>query len=645
MKSTNISLGRWGLRLGGYISLAFCSIAPALLTFVEPPPQQWLDRHTQTLFFNLRGRVAPPAEIIILAIDDESIGAAEVYRDLPAMRDYLKPMENFPWQRVTYSRAIEQLMAAGAKSVTLDLLFDLPSSYGVKDDQKFAETLKKYASKVVLGTAYDESISPQGLTISLSKPNPTLQAAGAKLGFVNYPAPEADGRIHRLASNYRRQVLRPLGLPELPSLAEATLTAADVYYVDSEKSDINYYGPPRTFTTLPFSVLAPNKWEAYKEQFRGKIVLIGTTAEILKDVLPTPFSVSMPGVEIHANAIATLKDYRAINQGIPNPWGRGLFVFLAVGSLGIGLVVGAKRTNDRLLLALGCGIFWLISSYGIFTYFGLFIPAAAPFLGMIISGFSYFTTGVVQDQVEKRRFRSTLERYVAAPIVQEILKSPNDYNALLKGRKIKAAILFSDIRGFTTLSSHLEPEPLVEQLNVYLDGMVEAILAAGGTVDKFIGDAVMAEFGSPVSQGPVNDVRNAIGAALGMRATLANLRQEWRQHGQEPLFNGIGINYGELIAGDIGSKRRREYAVIGDAVNVASRVESLTKQYMTDLLITQSVYDLVAEEIDVIFMGEQEVKGRSGAVRLYSVLGFKGDDHTLYHQVHQDFQTHQQKSM
>jgi len=643
MKSKQVNLARLGLRLGGYLSLAFWAIAPALLTTLELPPQKWLDRQTQSLFFVLRGRVEPPPEIIILAIDDESIGAAEVYRDLPAMRDYLKPMENFPWQRMAYAKAIEQLMAAGAKSITLDLLFDLPSSYGAKDDQQFATILKKYPTEIVLGAVYDESVSPQGLTITLSKPNPTLQSTGVKLGFVNYPAPEADGRVHQLGSNYRQQVIEPLGLPELPSLAEATLNAAGIYYFESQNANINYYGTTRTFTTLPFSVLAPNKWNAYKDQFRGKIVLIGTSAEILKDFLPTPFSSTMPGVEIHANSIATLMQNRATRDMLPNPLWRGLFVFVIIGATGLILVLGAKRTVDRLFWGLGLGILWLATNYGIFTFQYLILPTAMPFLGIVLSGFAYFTTGVVQDQVEKRRFRSTLERYVAAPVVEEILKAPGDYNALLKGRKIKAAILFSDIRGFTTLSSHIEPEPLVEQLNVYLDGMVEAILAAGGTVDKFIGDAVMAEFGSPVSQGAKTDALNAIRAALGMRSTLAKLRQQWQQNGQEPLFNGIGINYGELIAGDIGSSRRREYAVIGDAVNVASRVESLTKQYMTDLLITQSLYDLITEEIDVIFMGEQEVKGRSGDVRLYSVLGFKGDDHSLYHQVHQDFKTHQQK--
>ncbi len=646
MKIQKINLTRLGLQVGNYLSLALWTIVPTVLTIYETPGVQWLNRQLQVQFLERRGRVKPPSEIMILAIDDESIAAAQLYRDLPAMRDYLQPMESFPWQRVAYGRAIEQLMAVGVKSVTLDLIFALPSRYGVKDDQQFAAVLKKYSSQVVLAASYDESPAPEGLTITLSKPNLTLQNTGVALGFVNYPPLEVNGRIHQLASNYRQQVVRPRGLPEIPSLAEATLQAAQRPYSDvqgsSVKADINYYGPARTFTTLPFSVLAPNKWDAYKDQFRDKIVLIGTTAESLKDFFPTPFGPTMPGVEIHANSIATLMQNRVINPGITSPFGQGLFVFFMVGVTNILLVKATRRTSDRLFWSLGLSGFWAIASYELFTYQFLILPTAIPVIGIFLSGFSYFTIGVIQDQIEKRRFQNTLERYVAAPVVREILKAPDDYNALLKGKKIKAAILFSDIRGFTTLSSHLEPEPLVEQLNIYLDGMVEAILEAGGTVDKFIGDAVMAEFGSPLSQGAKNDALNAIRAALGMRAALANLREQWQKNGQEPLFHGIGINYGELIAGDIGSRRRREYAVIGDAVNVASRVEGLTKQYVTDLLITQSLYDLIAEEIDVLFVGEQEVKGRSGVVKLYSVLGFKGDDHTLYYQVHRDFKAHQE---
>jgi adenylate cyclase len=151
----------------------------------------------------------------------------------------------------------------------------------------------------------------------------------------------------------------------------------------------------------------------------------------------------------------------------------------------------------------------------------------------------------------------------------------------------------------------------------------------------------MAEFGFPVSQGEKNDAMNAIRAALGMRQALAKLRSQFIQEGRNPFFNGIGINFGEVIAGDIGSLRRREYGVIGDTVNVASRVEGMTKKFQTDILITESLYQLVKDEVEVIGVGEHPLKGREeNLVQLYSVVGLKGDDQTLYHQVIEDLHKH-----
>jgi adenylate cyclase len=266
-------------------------------------------------------------------------------------------------------------------------------------------------------------------------------------------------------------------------------------------------------------------------------------------------------------------------------------------------------------------------------YAGLILPTAVPVMIIALSGLSFLGTGTLSEQFERLRLRRTLERYVAAPVVREILSQPENFQALLQGRKLKAAVMFCDIRGFTNLSLKVPPEQLVAQLNTYLNVMVAAIVAARGTVDKFIGDAVMAEFGSPVSQGEKNDALNAVKAALTMRKALADLRTQWQQQNQPTLFNGIGINYGEVIAGNIGSVQRLEYTVIGDTVNIASRVEGLTKEFLTDILITHSVYELVQDEVEVIHLGEHPLRGRDTKVSLYSLVGLKGEDPTLYHQV------------
>jgi adenylate cyclase len=181
---------------------------------------------------------------------------------------------------------------------------------------------------------------------------------------------------------------------------------------------------------------------------------------------------------------------------------------------------------------------------------------------------------------------------------------------------------------------------LIQQLNTYLGGMVDAILEYQGTIDKFIGDAIMAEFGSPVSRGEKADAMNAVNAALNMRSALMELRQVWQSENKIPFSNGIGINYGEVTVGNIGSARRLEYAVIGDAVNVASRVESMTKDLGTDIVITGALYEIVKDEIDVVDFGEHALKGRVGNVRLYGVIGLKGCDRQVYEQVQKDLKRH-----
>lgn len=627
-----------------YLLLGFWSFSGAIATGLDLQFVQWLERHTQTLFFAVRGPVSPPQNIVILAIDDQSLSAAQRYKDDPDKQAIAKLMENWPWQRTAYAEVTERLMAAGAKSVSMDILFDLPSGYGEADDQRLQQTLKRYANQVTLAAAYLESPAPQGTTTELFEPTPALKTTSLSLGLVNFLPVEADGRVHRLGSEYQKQVLRPLKLQMIPSFAEVTLHSAQLSYPQPKGSNIFFYGPAGTFKSIPFwQVLDPNTWNVYKQQFKDKIVLIGTTTATIgdSDIHRTPFAEKMPGIEIHANAIATLLQGKAIAEAIPNSLLRGWLTLLGVVWVGVLLDVLPKRPVEQLLGGLGSAIAYAGISYLAFTYGYLILPTAIPVAAIALSGLSYFTVGAIRDQLEKFHLRNTLERYVAAPIVQEILKQPDDFHALLKGKKLKAAVLFSDIRGFTTLSYKLPPEQLIELLNLYFNSMVEAIVEAGGTVDKFIGDAVMAEFGFPVSQGEKQDALNAIRAALGMRKALATLRSQFIQEGRTPFFNGIGINFGEVIAGDIGSFRRREYGVIGDTVNVASRVESITKKFGTDIVITESLYQLVEDEVEVLDLGEHPLKGREeNLVRLYSLVCLKGDDEALYNQILRELRQH-----
>lgn len=623
----------------GYLLIGFWAISGGLTTGVNLGIVQRMERQAQVLFFRLRGQVAPPEDIVILEIDQDSLAQGEFYQANPERYPELEPIQAWPWQRRAYAEVIEKLITAGAKSVSVDVIFELSSSYGAADDQQLQQVLQSYGNQVILATLHESFIGEQGVTNQLVKPNPLFQTSFNSLGLINFPL-DLDGRIYQLANDYDEQLLRPLGLAEeeIPSFAEATLRAAKIESTPSPGKEIFFYGPPGTFKQVSFwHVLDATNWEVHlrDETFKDKMVLIGATADSLQDLKRTPFSDTLPGIELHANAIATLMEGRAIAQALPNTTLRGLLVLLGVAGTGILLTNFLKKPVAQLLGALGIAVAWGAVGYLSFTYGGLILPTAVPIVAIALTGISCLATGATKEQLERLRLYRTLGRYVAAPIVNEILtQHADDFQALLKGRKLRATILFSDIRGFTTLSLKLEPEQLVEQLNTYLNAMVEAILAEGGTLDKFIGDAVMAEFGSPISHGEKNDAIRAIRAALGMRRALVELQQQWQEKGQELFFNGIGINFGELIAGDIGSYRRREYAVIGDAVNIASRVEGLTGKLGTDILITESIYQLVQDEVEVVPMGEYQLKGRQeNLVQLYSLIGLKGEDPTLYQQV------------
>ncbi|MEM9539749.1 MAG: adenylate/guanylate cyclase domain-containing protein [Cyanobacteria bacterium P01_E01_bin.42] len=616
----------------------------AIATVWNGLPIQWLNRQIRTQFFVFRGSIPAPDEIIILAIDEDSLKAFETFQESENGADITRLLSNFPWPRETYAVAIDRLMNAGAKTISLDLLFDLPSGYGVEDDRKLQAMLDKYAGKITLAAAYLEVFLDEGTSWQLAEPNPDLTTESLSLGFADFRL-DVDDRVHRLGRAYREEIVRPLGLPLLPSFAEATSSAYRNDTPQSSGDGLFYWGDRfESFRSISFwRILEAREWQRLQaeETFKDKIVLIGTTASTLHDFKATPFSLQMPGVEVQAHAIATLLEDKAILEVLPQLRIRGILIFLSTGAIALLLWFFSKYSLRQLSAGVAIAIAWLGISYALFTYAQLAIPTAIPILIILLCSGSYFTLTVIHSNLEKLFLQTTLERYVAQPVAKEILKNPENFYSMVQGRKIKVAVLFSDIRGFTTLSFLLPPEELIAQLNLYFYEMVEAIVGAEGTLDKFIGDAVMAEFGFPLSRGEKQDALNAVRAALAMRKNLAKLRETWQETGSIPLFNGIGISYGEAIAGDIGSWRRREYAVMGDTVNVASRVEGMTKKLQTDIVISQSLYDVVKDEIEAIDLGEHSLKGReSDRVRLYSVVGLKGCDRGFYDRVQADLKNY-----
>lgn len=624
----------------GHSLMISCAVFGAIALASQHP---WIVRtegYAQSLLWRLRGPIEPPDDVVILAIDEYSLSQGSLYRASPDLYPFLAPVESWPWQRQTYATVIERLMAAGARAVAVDVLFLDPSLYGPEDDERLEASLAQWGNQVALAATYDVSATDWGEFTTLMKP--TL-AGVVHQGLINFQA-DRDGQYRRAPDAVLAALRQYHSFTDtLPTFATATLQAAGEADPHWPSDQLFFYGPGGTIPTFPLvHVLDPENWPRYRDRFTDKIVLIGPTAVSLQDLKRTPLDNAMPGVEMHAQTVAAMLEGRTLNPLLVNPLAQGLVTALLIGGLGLGLGYRLSQPFPRLL---GFGV--AIALWGSAAYLlmmgppGRLIPLAIPVACLGMGGMAYTATGAIGDRLEEQRLRRTLERYVSPAVAKEILSQPEDFTSLGVGQQMQAAVLFSDIRGFSRLSYQLGAEQTVQLLNTYLNAMVTAILAERGTIDKFIGDAVMAEFGAPTSLGAPQDGLSAVRAALGMRSALADLRQRLKDTGLPPLFHGIGISYGNLVVGNVGSPQRLEYTAIGDTVNVASRIESLTKVVGTDILITRPLYDLVQDDIIAVDHGLHFVAGREKeAVQVYGVISLRGGSDTLYHQVQQDLHAH-----
>jgi adenylate cyclase len=284
-----------------------------------------------------------------------------------------------------------------------------------------------------------------------------------------------------------------------------------------------------------------------------------------------------------------------------------------------GLISRIQRPSLTLIfMAIGMMLYAAVT-YIIFAAKGLYIPVAAPqlmlFLGVVLPAIEQ----AVSQELEKRRVRNLFSRFISPEMVDQLIET-QDINSLNK--RANLSILFSDIRGFTSLSEKLSPEEVVSVLNPYLEAMTKVIDKFGGTVDKYEGDAIVAFFGEPVVH--EDHALRAVRTAVEMRAALTELDQQWERGGRPYHIEiGIGINSGEVFVGLLGSAQRINYTIIGDNANLASRLQDLTKTYQWPILVSESTYEQIKDEFEAQLVDSVLVKGRSEAVKVYKVLGQK----------------------
>lgn len=568
-------------------------------------------------------KTATPEDFVFLAVDEASLNLDQLEPEEIEASPALRLMsEGFPWSRAVYAEMIETVLSAGAKAVVLDVHF--PS--GGSGDDALRDVLDRHRGRVVIGSVFEnEPGSHDSLPRLYKDPSPSVLPPGAVedgvVGYVNF-WPEPD-RVVR-GAHYRIMDAELLGRSEAGGTDRRSLAFLALQKSGS-RAEVPRFGlirfcEPGSFRTVPlWMIFVPEMWEANLrngEIFRDKIVLLGPLATRFRDHFRTPVG-TLPGPEIHLHAMAAGREgafYRRASPAVV------MATCLAMGLAAFGVSAVLKRPLLWLgvlgLLVAGYGAAALLL-YNVAGFIpGLLYPAAT----LVFAGLTAFAYDFSLERREKARVRRSLERYVSRDVVRELLDSGSGVLSELGGARKEVAVLFSDLRGFTKLSERADPAMLVAHLNEYLGSMVEVVFRNNGTLDKFIGDAVMAVWGTIQSAGAQGDARRAVQAALDMLAAVERLRREWAQRNAPDLRLGIGVHYGPAIFGNIGSDLKMEPTVIGDTVNLASRLESLTKHYKLQLLLSGSVVGAAGEgafpfqTVDTV-----RVVGREAPVAIYTV--------------------------
>jgi len=613
--------------------------------------REHLESKTYDLRLRLRNLIKeqPPAkDIIVVAIDDKSIG--EIGR--------------WPWGRDVMAALVNKISAAGPKVIGIDVMFTERES--PEKDEKLAEAIKK-ADNVVLATAFEV---PQGRTVAGSpkevpdflwdsafmevrsqkgikwkdfavkaeKVKPSLPEIStvAALGHV-YTLPDMDGsqRWEILSLSYGEdcypqfalQIARvALGIPMKDMIlyggSGIGLGSAFISTDLHGRAVINYRGKERSFPYISASDVLKDRVPS--DVLKDKIVLVGTSALATYDQKVTPFSGNMPGVEKNANVVNNI----LLNNFIKKSPGVIELIAIIFTGIILGLTLPRLKAISSAFLATGFILLYIFVCCYLLVYHNLWANLLYPGTNMFTIFVTLTVIRFVHEEKKAREIRQMFSSYVSPKIVKELVENPE--KATLSGVRRTVTVLFSDVIEFTSLSEKRQPEEVVSLLNEYFHEMADIIFKWDGTLDKFVGDEIMALWSAPIEQ--PNHAELALRCALDMSEKLTKLQEIWRQRGTDVLDVGIGINSGEVLIGNIGAPgKKMDYTVIGDHVNLAARVEKLTRQYGTRILITENTFEYVEPVIKKGLFGHLElrelasakVKGKEKEVKIFELKGLK----------------------
>ncbi|GAA5483782.1 adenylate/guanylate cyclase domain-containing protein [Haloferula sargassicola] len=617
------TLPRRGHAFSGALT-ALAAVGLVALLTLAGPGERWIRRSDRALwdaFMRFSGGPPERQDLVLLGLDEATLSLDGLSEEEITAQPVLGMMrERFPWDRRVWAAVIDRLADAGVKAIVLDFVFG-EGSDPVADDA-LAAAIERHKDRVILTSAF--SMVGQGSGVTLTEPYDLFlgESYDVRVGYANFPIDPDDNlcRVARYTTTLGTEDGHPQpGEPEFRSLAAEIIDAMGgevpagehgLRFAVREHSGAMEVYAPRSL----YEIFVDRLWRANYDEGRslaGKVVMIGPVAPRFQDIKPSPVG-PLSGPQLHLQAVAC---------GLASAWitpvGSPTAVLLGMGALGAAIAGFVRRPMAAVAL-LGAaalalsGVAWLVfarESVAVAVTGGLAASAAAGATGL---GWRF-----AREQLDKRRLMGQFRRFVSRDVADQLVADPERWRLIAAGRQRTVAVLFSDVRGFTTRCEGTEPALLVRQLNEYLTAMVTIVFRHGGTLDKFIGDAVMAHCGALEDGDPADFARAVVAMARDMQGELEKLNTRWRDEGLEPMTIGIGLHVGEVTAGEIGSEQRTEFGVLGDAVNLASRLEGLCKTFDCGLVVSEPVAE-AASDVPWIDLGLIRVKGRQEGVRLFA---------------------------
>ncbi|MGA2536478.1 MAG: adenylate/guanylate cyclase domain-containing protein [Terracidiphilus sp.] len=621
--------------------------AAGMLMVAHTAAGHWLESGT----LDARARFAAnPAQadkqIVLIDADNASLESLQ------------EKLGRWPWTRRVWTEVIRYVDKGNPRAIAVDAIFSGAESEAV--DTEFAQVLASQHN-VILGftfvpteieqpsddakrgalTRYKADNTGPATFIDKAKfqPNPpetVLATAAAGLGALN-ALPDPDGTIRRVALQYRfdDHTFDSLATRTVQQARSQSLAWPDIANADSAGHRVPVDGDGRmlllwhggsfVYPRLPiWQVICsiypdqcpPEVIHFPPEYFRDKIVLIGASATASYDAHPTPFATAAPGFLAHATAIDNLVHGEAIRES--PTWLLNLLTILLAALGGATLYFLRTLLRATILLAISLTIY-VVLCFFIYSHWHFAEPIVAPGLAMVLSFGATTAARFITTGRQLRQTRGMLDRYMSPQLVEHVMSTVDDLG--LSGDKRELTILVSDVRNFTTMTESTEPKQLIALLDDYFAAMVEIIFRHNGIVDKFIGDGILAYWGAFTPE--INHAAEAAQAALEMLVRVEELNKQWASEGKPAIAIGIGVNTGSVIFGNIGRGKKIEFTVIGDAVNLAARLEGLNKDQNTSIIVSESTQQRISAQAITRPLGGVKVKGRTTETAVHELQGWQ----------------------